>query len=325
MSRCYICLDDFAEYLPVGGASKKSVNCPKCGKYDISDILVSCINEGTLNPIQRANISGWLRHQPSEPSPPFLLSDDFEKLKRLRTPTVAEKARMVFNLLCEKYPVAGRFIDVLEKIYDIGEMKDEDIKYMQGISSIVDIDEFKYIIDKYIIKEQRLLSHNSDYKEYLITPTGWIFFDDNPFPESEVAFVAMSFKNELDRFYNESIVHAVKRAGWNPLRIKEERHNNYITDMILSGIKRSRFVIADFTENCEGAYFEAGYARGLGLPVIHTVREDYLNGGDPKKKLHFDTLQIYHLPWKDEDHKKNSEKLYHHIIATIGQGPIQLK
>ncbi len=37
-----------------------------------------------------------------------------------------------------------------------------------------------------------------------------------------------------------------------------------------------RFMIADFTGHRGGVYFEAGFAHGLGIPVIWTCREDQL-------------------------------------------------
>jgi len=324
MPRCVICLTDYAEYLHTRGADKSKINCPKCGRYDVERSIARNY-EQSLSATQRANLSGWLRHQPPIPA---LSNDNFDQLKTLRTPTVAEKARTLFNYLCNKYPVAGRQLSELwVPMFEVGssQEKRENIYKVsgniEGLCSLVDREELKYIVNSYLTEEQKLLVDKEG--QYYVTPAGWRYFDDNPFPASDVAFIAMSFSDEFDQFYKETVVPAVKRAGWNPLRIKEKRHNNYITDVILSGIRRSRFVIADFTENCEGAYFEAGYARGLGLPVIHSVHEDYLDPEITVKKLHFDTLQIYHLPWKSDDHTANAEKLYHHIIATIGIGPIQ--
>jgi len=44
-------------------------------------------------------------------------------------------------------------------------------------------------------------------------------------------------------------------------------YNNGIADEIMIESKRSKFVIVDFTYNNRGAYFEAGYAQGLGRPI----------------------------------------------------------
>ena len=56
------------------------------------------------------------------------------------------------------------------------------------------------------------------------------------------------------------------------------------------------FLVADFTHGEGGArggvYFEAGFAYGLGIPVIYTCRADMVD------KLHFDTRQYAHILWE---------------------------
>ena len=54
-------------------------------------------------------------------------------------------------------------------------------------------------------------------------------------------------------------------------------------DKVLGDIRLSPFVVADFTEHRNGVYLEAGFARGLGLRVVHTCRKDHMD------KAHFDT------------------------------------
>jgi hypothetical protein len=42
----------------------------------------------------------------------------------------------------------------------------------------------------------------------------------------------------------------------------------------MAEIRRSRFVVADYTGQRNGVYFEAGFGLGLGLVVIPTCRAD---------------------------------------------------
>ena len=46
-----------------------------------------------------------------------------------------------------------------------------------------------------------------------------------------------------------------------------------IVEHIYSGIRKSAFVIVDVTEPKPNVYYELGYARGLGIPVIITAKE----------------------------------------------------
>jgi hypothetical protein len=84
-------------------------------------------------------------------------------------------------------------------------------------------------------------------------------------------------------------------------------------DKVFGDIRRAPFLVADFTEHRNGVYLEAGFARGLGIPVIHTCRKDHLD------KTHFDTAQFNHVVWSTAEELKT--KLFHRIIASIGEGP----
>jgi len=109
------------------------------------------------------------------------------------------------------------------------------------------------------------------------------------------------------------------------MRIDKKEHVNKIDDEIVAEIRRSRFVVADFTCGAVtgaketlrivrgGVYFEAGFALGLGIPVIWTCRRDCIDA------VHFDTRQFAHIVWdKPEDLKHN---LYNRIAAVVGIQP----
>ena len=92
--------------------------------------------------------------------------------------------------------------------------------------------------------------------------------------DSDKAFIAMwidSSMNSLKR----SIEQAIKKAGYTPLRIDDKIHNNKIDDEILSEIKKSKFMVCDITSEDwfkprASVFFEAGYAKKKGIPVIWT-------------------------------------------------------
>ncbi len=83
----------------------------------------------------------------------------------------------------------------------------------------------------------------------------------------------------------------------------------------LPASKRSRFLVADFTSQRGGIYFEAGYALGLGLRVIWLVRSDKL------KNVHFDTRQYNFIQWDNGEWAALQRALKNRIEVTIGAGP----
>lgn len=122
-------------------------------------------------------------------------------------------------------------------------------------------------------------------------------------------FVAMWFSGEMQLAYDAGIAQAVRDAGYDPIRIDNKEHNNEIPDEIMSEIRNSEFVIADFTGQRAGVYYEAGFAMGLGKKVIWCCRKDEID------KLHFDTSHKNHIVWEGPDDLK--PKLYKRIRATI--------
>jgi len=110
-------------------------------------------------------------------------------------------------------------------------------------------------------------------------------------------FVAMWFDEQMDLCWKNAIEPAIKELGLGPLRIDFIEHSDRTDERIMIEIRRSRIVVADFTGNRGGVYFEAGYALGLRIPVVWTCRKDYFEGNPP----HFDTRQYNHILWINED------------------------
>ncbi len=135
--------------------------------------------------------------------------------------------------------------------------------------------------------------------------------------DSTQAFVAMWFHESTIEAYEKGIELAILDAGYEPVRIDRKEHVNKIDDEIIAEIRRSRFLVADFTQGEDGArggvYYEAGFAHGLGIPVIFTCR------GDAVETLHFDTSHYNHLVWNTPEELR--ESLKNRILAVIGEGP----
>ena len=122
----------------------------------------------------------------------------------------------------------------------------------------------------------------------------------------------MAFDAELDDAYYEGIKAAVIDAGYEPICMKERLTNDNICDVILAEIRKAQFVVADFTKQKGGVYFEAGFAKALGKEVFWTCRQDDFGG------LHFDTNHYGHLRWSDTADLKR--QLTARIVAELGVG-----
>lgn len=136
--------------------------------------------------------------------------------------------------------------------------------------------------------------------------------------DSAQAFVAMWFDDSVLDACEKGIKPGIKQAGYKPMRIDQKEDVSKVDDEIIAEIRRSRFLVADFTQGKDGArggvYFEAGFAYGLDIPVIHTCRRDMVD------KLAFDTRQHNHILWETPEELRDA--LAKRISARIGDGPL---
>ena len=141
-------------------------------------------------------------------------------------------------------------------------------------------------------------------------------------------FVAMWFNPCMDEPYKLGIQSAIRDAGYEPRLINDRGFTGGVVDEILAEIRKSKFVVADFTscdecqacEQCKyigargGVYFEAGFALGLGKTVFLTCREDRTEA------VHFDVNHLNRIQWKTPGDLR--EQLRHSILAVLDQGPL---
>ena len=169
----------------------------------------------------------------------------------------------------------------------------------------------EYLKSAKLIKKVNQKIDDDDCYQMELTYEGWNEYNrlKEINLESRKAFVAMNFDKEYDQVFNYALVSACDKCGFVPFRIDKEEHNEKICDKIIAGIRESRFLIAEFTGQKHGVYFEAGYAYGLGLPVIWICSKDDL------ENIHFDTRQYNHIIWESVEELK--EKLIDRIKATI--------
>lgn len=135
------------------------------------------------------------------------------------------------------------------------------------------------------------------------------------------AFVAMWFnKKETGAAFDTGISPALVNCGFHPpFRVDQVEHSDKICDRIVAEIRESALVIADFTGHRGGVYFEAGLAKGLGIPLIWTCRDNGLDDEDGLSRAHFDTRQYNHITWKTGEEDKLRQRLEDRIRATTKQ------
>lgn len=208
---------------------------------------------------------------------------------------------------------SGGGIDVAEKLRSLVSLN------IQAYSESTNLKEIAFLLSylnsqKWIVHEDSGGIHQCE-----LTVEGYTRLAelDKRDTQSSRAFVAMWFDKSMEDLWENGIKPGIEDAGYEAVRIDRKEHVNKIDDEIIAEIKRSRFVVADFTHGKEGmrggVYYEAGFAHGMNIPVIFTCVEDIL------EDIHFDTRQYNHIIWEKPEELR--EQLANRIAAVIGDGP----
>lgn len=160
----------------------------------------------------------------------------------------------------------------------------------------------------------------------ILSLKGWDRFEElrRGGASGNAAFMAMKFGDqELDIILNNHFRNAVQRTGFQLKRLDDNPKAGLIDDKLRVEIKACRFLIADLTHSNLGAYWEAGFAEGLGKPVIYTCKESVFNGPDPQTRPHFDTNHHLTVFWDPAKPEEAAEKLKATIRATLPEAKQQ--
>jgi len=123
--------------------------------------------------------------------------------------------------------------------------------------------------------------------------------------------------SELDAIVKEHFTQAVARTGFELRRLDQNQPAGLIDDQLRVQIRTARFLVCDLTHGNRGAYWEAGFAEGLGRPVIYTCREDVFNDSANENRPHFDTNHFVTVLWRQDAPHLAAQRLVDTVRATL--------
>lgn len=315
-----------------------TVDSPRTGgRYSISSSAQAMLID--LDERSKSRLTSWLIEQRRQGTDcPKIGSEEIERERHSKDTSVHDRANnllrffqsQTLNIGAEFYYQEILDKTELEHAKSLGlfvahpQPKDEDIIWkMLAHSESSSFRELQFLLD-YLVDQSWLdCDGSSTHSRYKLTVKGYghLAEIDHITKDSSQAFVAMWFHESMNEIWENGFCSAIKDTGYKPVRIDKKEHVNKIDDEIIAEIKRSVFLIADFTQGEDGArggvYYEAGFARGLDIPVIFTCREDVLD------KIHFDVRQYNTITWNENKLNELREKLKNRISAVIGDGPLR--
>ena len=292
---CPLC-DAMSELGPPLGDSYE-YKCSRCGEFEITGTAEACERTPELH----VKLAGWIRDQNRNGIVPRVTSDTLDRIALRSLPSVAERAE---RLLLEALHGRERLSDMV----NLGEPRFVAATYSWDRQEML-------VLWRLLIGHGWMVKVADQGPKVTITAEGYIAADELAAERgrSEEVFVAMSFSTEMIPAYDEGLRVGIERAGYVSIRLDRTEHVNRIDDEILARIRRSAFVVADFTQQKSGVYFEAGFAMGLNLPVIWSCRKDDLDN------LHLDVRQYNCIDWGDP--RELAGRLQLRIEAIVGRGP----
>ena len=284
--------------------------CPRCGPFNVTIEAEEVLR--AASPIESwVLLSGWCRDQEINGRKPVVSIPTLNASKGWSRPKLPSRANRLLQWAVLALDVAPNDPDAI---------RDPAAAMYLGCSYSASSEELGQL--------RRILCDRGDFelhdtamggvvrfRTWLVTGQGRVRAEEitEAPATSSSAFVAMWFSDDLMSLWQKGIAPGIMAAGYDPVRVDQVEHIGRIDDRIMLEIKRSRFVVADFTGHRGGVYFEAGYATGLSLPVLWTCRADDLDG------LHFDIRQYNCLVWRDP--ADLSARLQARIENVVGRGP----
>ncbi|KOP78148.1 hypothetical protein AMS59_13705 [Lysinibacillus sp. FJAT-14745] len=296
MSNCPVCNSKANVHSTDALSRVDVVECELCGRYVITEFVHDELGD---NNKKRCKLKAILRERSLKGYEPIAIYKDKPKeaTDYRNTPIV------VLDELLKTFPknIFEKFDRTLLNFSNLIAHPGDTVYIEEKDSSLFFVeteDEYELVgMITYMVENGMIYGSKGYPDNFKITIKGWERLNELNSSEvdSKQVFVAMWFNEEVETAYTNAIEQAIKDNGYEPIRIDKVQHNNKIDDEIIANIKKSNFVVADFTGHRGGVYFEAGYAMGLGLPVIWCCRKDHLDD------LHFDTRQYSHLVWETEE------------------------
>ncbi len=299
---CPVCTTLTAEMRPVGPLAQViEIDCPTCGAFALTDLAETTIRGKITEKGHLSAVLGYYirRMQGGGKNRPIINDKLAEQFLNRDLPSAAEQADNLILWIGDQTRPGNILLIDLERDYPaVG------ANLGQGLN--------------YVLRELRsanLLQQMSGKPAGLLTFNGWAKYQElkKGKASGNKAFMAMPYGNtKLDLVYA-AFKMALKAAGFTLTRLDERPKAGLIDNRLRVEIQTSRFLVVDLTKDNSGAYWEGGFAEGLGKPVFYSCEKSYFD----KKATHFDANHLYTVLWEFEKLDNAAAELKNAIRATL--------
>jgi hypothetical protein len=310
MTACPLCqMTLMAE--PRSSSGSVEFQCHNCGLFRLTSTADAVVQTAGYSPKDRAKLSYGIRRMGGNSKISSHLLESIIQETRL-----PDASALQDNLL----------LHMQSEITGPGESMELWAPAIRGWIGALSSAGSRWVIDHALAAEliegKAIRTYNGDSEFRLLDATltfkGWARVEElqRSASGSRRGFMAMKFgDSNLDAVFRDYFKPAVQQAGFDLMRLDDAPRAGLIDDRLRLEIRTSRFMVADLSHSNAGAYWEAGFAEGLGRPVIYTCRKDVFE--DPKTKPHFDTNHYLTVVWDPADPASAAEQLKTVIRVTL--------
>lgn len=306
---CPVCKNAFG-----GNCKKVSVgsggdeyDCQQCGKFILSGSLEATEEFSVMSEALRAALSHRLQTSQSQINQPRLTTTTFSDFKsswRMTTPV--EQTRNLIEIIGNHLSNTG---------IPIHELNATDMARI-GAISISRCNQI--ILGASELGLVRCRSYAGKTYELDLTLAGWREYEatKSGHRPGKYGFIAMKFGDAiLEELCRDVIKPGIKELlNFDLVDLRDVARAGIIDNLMREQIRDSAFVLVDLTHDNPGAYWEAGYAEGLGKPVVYLCEQSKF--GD--FKTHFDTNHLTTVMWDRNDDRAFVAQLVATLKRSLG-------
>lgn len=278
------------------GKDATTFQCDICGIFEVSGTALRSVlssDNARTTRLKRAVLSHRIRRDNDAGSrPAMLMTDSLEAFiigKDAQLPTPGEQATNIIRFIGDRVREACQVIDAFP------------VSFHASIGAFSAGFAFQLAAE---LKEKGLVTgivsqgvgSDGRMQQVGLTLDGWERYDAELKGETagKYGFIALQFGDAvLDRFLRDVIKPAVASVGYALEDMRDAARAGIIDNVMRARIRDAAFVLVDLTHANKGAYWESGYAGGLGKPVLYLCERATFN----ENGTHFDTNHCTTVMW----------------------------
>lgn len=311
---CLVCQNveegSSCQHSPIPNMDASTFQCNVCGLYVASGLVEFTVLQD-LEPIQRALLSHRLRTRPPAEEP-FRITPEWvnDLLSNGSLPSPTVQAANIVRFIGDDATRLGKPIFLLPV----------DIHAIIGApdrNAVIRLT--KELVEQKILTANPLgtaVSHDpvtehprQEFTNINLSLEGWERYEVEKRSqfEGKYGFIAMKFEDTvLDPFVKDVVKPAVKEdLGYDLVDMRDVAQAGVIDNILRTQIRDAAFLIVDLTHDNPGAYWEAGYAEGLGKPVLYICEKAKFD----KDGTHFDANHCTTVLWSRDDEESFKQEL----------------